>query len=184
MADASGIAVEVVAPLHVATLRYFEPAGPFAAAVAHIMETPLPPPLTAVAKDAAGVILAWLRPTETLLLCETEAALADLRQRLAQVPGGHMVDLSGGVRVLRLHGARVGELLDRLGSTAVALPLNGARRGRLADVPVLALSVRAGEVLLVVDRACAGHLSGWIDATLADLAMAHGPILGDHEGHG
>jgi len=110
----------------------------------------------------------------------------ELRQRLANVAGGHLVDLTGGVQVLRLHGARLGELLDRLGSVAMALPLNGARRGRLADVAVLALSVRAGEVWLVVERAYARHLRAWVDATLADFApsMAHEPILGDHERHG
>jgi sarcosine oxidase gamma subunit len=185
MADAAGIAVAVVRPLHAATLRYFEAAGPFASAVANLMKTPLPGPLTAL-KSASGVILAWLRPTETLLLSETDAPLRELGQRLANVAGGHLVDLTGGVQVLRLHGARVSELLDRLGSVAMALPLHGARRGRLADVPVLALSVRAEEMLLVVERAYARHLSGWIDATLADFAplMAREPILGDHEGHG
>lgn len=166
MAEAADIAVRAVAPLHAATLRYFEPGGAFAAAAAGILQIPLPLPLTAAAKG--GMILAWLRPTETLLLCDTDEPLADLSRRLANVRGGHIVDLSGGVQVLRLQGPRVAHLLDRLGSMAVALPLNGARRGRLADVPVLALSVLAGEVLLVVERAYAGHLSEWIDATLAD----------------
>jgi hypothetical protein len=39
----------------------------------------------------------------------------------------------------------------------------------MADVPVLALSVRTGETLLVVDRAYAGHLVGWIRETLLDF---------------
>ena len=185
MADAAGIAVAVVRPLHAATLRYFEPGGPFATAAANLVGTPLPAPLTAL-QSGSEVILAWLRPTETLLLSETDAPLRELGERLANVAGGHLVDLTGGVEALRLHGARVSELLDRLGSVAMALPLNGARRGRLADVPVLALSVRTGEVWLVVERSYARHLCAWIDATLADFApsMAHEPILGDHEAHG
>ena len=168
MVDAAGISVGMIAPLHAATLRYFDRDGPFAAAAAQILDTPLPAPSTAAAKDGGSLILAWLRPTETLLLSETRTSLADLEQRLAEVPGGHLVDLSGAVQALRLQGTRVAELLDRLGSMAVALPLNAARRGRLADVPVLALSIRAGEVLLVVERASVGHLSSWIEATLAD----------------
>ena len=168
MAEAAGIAVELVTPLHAASLRYFDRDAAFAAAAAQVLDLPLPAPLTAAAKAEGSLILAWLRPTETLLLSDKGAPLADLGRHLADLPGGQLVDLTGGVQALRLQGARVGELLDRLGGMAVALPLNGARRGRLADVPVLALSVRAGEVLLVVDRASLGHLSSWIDATLAD----------------
>jgi hypothetical protein len=45
-----------------------------------------------------------------------------------------------------------------------------ARRSRMADVPVLALSVEAWEVQLVLDRTYAEHLLGWIRETLLDLA--------------
>lgn len=175
MVKLPGLEVETDAPLHAATLRYFEPAGPFAAAVAAGTGTPPPAALkvTAVpagAAGAAGLLLAWLRPTETLALSEEAAPLAWLRERLADAAGGHVVDLTGGLEALRLRGARVPELLDRLGGAAVALRPGDARRGRLADVPVLALGVRAGEVLLVVDRAYAEHLRGWIEATLEDWA--------------
>jgi len=47
-----------------------------------------------------------------------------------------------------------------------------ARRSRLADVPVLALSVGPGEALLLVDRADAEHLMGWIRETLLDFEGA------------
>ena len=153
-------------PLHAATLRYFEADGPFAAAVAAAMGAPLPPPLTATVLP--GLVLAWLRPTETLALCETAAPLAGLCERLAQAQGGHAVDLTGGLEALRLRGSRVAELLSRLGSTAVTPGAGEARRGRLADVQVLAIGFSAGEVLLVVDRAYAEHLRGWIEATLAE----------------
>jgi heterotetrameric sarcosine oxidase gamma subunit len=161
-------------PLHAATLRYFDAAGPFAVAVAGVTGTPLPAPLTATAlpEDALpgpGLVLAWLRPTETLVLSEARAPLAELRERLADAAGGHVVDLTGGLRVMRLRGARVEELLSRLGGGGSATPgLNEARRGRLADVPVLVVRVRPEETLLVVDRAYAQHLRGWIEATLAD----------------
>lgn len=157
--------VEAV-PLQAMTLRYFEAAGPFAAAVAAAAGTPLPAPLRAELRP--GLVLAWLRPTETLALSEDTAPLEELRDRLAQAAGGHVVDLTGGLRGFRVRGARGPELLARLGSTALALRVGEARRGRLADVPVLAIGTRADETLLVVDRAYAEHLRGWIEATLAD----------------
>lgn len=155
-------------PLHAAALRYFEADGAFAAAVAAVAGTPLPAPLRALL--CPHLVLAWLRPTETLALSEDAAPLAELRDRLAQAAGGHVVDLTGGLKGFRVRGARGPELLGRLGSTVLALRVGEARRGRLADVPVLALCVRADETLLVVDRAYAEHLRGWIEATLADWA--------------
>lgn len=173
MGKAPGLEVETDVPLQVATLRYFEPAGPFAAAVAAVTGTPLPAPLKAAVVPAgvaagAGLLLAWLRPSETLVLSEEGAALAALKERLTGAPGGYLIELSGGLKTLRVRGARVAELLERLGGAALALRPGEARRGRLAEVPVLALGVGAEEVLLVVDRAYAEHLRGWIEATLAD----------------
>lgn len=167
-----GLEVEAV-PLHAATLRYFEPGGPFAAAVAAVTGTALPAPLTATmlpdnAAVGAGVVLAWLRPTETLVLSEQAAPLAEFKERLADAASGCIVELTGGLKAFRVRGARAADLLSRLGNTALALRLGDARRGRLADVPVLALSLQAEDVLLVLDRAYAGHLRGWIEATLAD----------------
>ena len=173
MVKVPGLSVETDVTLHAATLRYFEPAGPFAAAVAAATGAPLPPPLTATAlpEDALlcpGLVLAWLRPTETLALSEEAAPIAGLKERLADAAGGHVVDLTGGLNATRLRGARGSELLDRLGSSALALRAGEARRGRLADVQVLAIGMSADEVRLVVDRAYAEHLRGWIQATLGD----------------
>lgn len=172
MLERPGLEVQVDAPLHAATLRYFEPAGPFAAAVAGATGTPLPATLTATELPAdapcgAGLVLAWLRPTETLVLGEEAAPLAALQARLGDATGGHVVDLTGGLRMVRLSGAGAAELLSRLGASTPAA-LGEARRARLADVPVLAVCVRVTETLLVVDRAYAEHLKGWIEATLAD----------------
>jgi len=66
-------------------------------------------------------------------------------------------------------GDRLAELLSRFGGTASVPRPGEARRSRLADVPVLALSVRPGEALLLVDRAYAEHLMGWIRETLLDF---------------
>lgn len=172
---AQGLVVEADVTLHAATLRYFDAEGSFAAAFAEVTGTPPPAPLTAMvvpegAAAGAGIVLAWLRPTETLALSEEAAPLAGFKEALAQATDGHVVDLSGGLKAFRMRGARVGDLLSRLGSAALGMGPGHARRGRFGDVPVLALSVRPGEVLLVVDRAYAAHLGGWIEATLADWA--------------
>ena len=80
-----------------------------------------------------------------------------------------MVELTGGLRIVRLTGSRIADLLCRLGGTA-SVPVAGeARRSRMADVPVLAISLRAGETLLVVDRAYLPHLLEWIRETLLDF---------------
>lgn len=160
------------APLYAATLRYFKADGPFGAAVAAVTGAPLPPPLTATALPAdapwgAGLVFTWLRPTETWVLGEEAAPLGGLKARLGDATGGQVVDLTGGLRMVRLRGARAAELLSRLGGSTPAAP-GEARRARLADVPVLVVCVRVTETLLVVDRAYAEHLLGWIDATLAD----------------
>jgi hypothetical protein len=62
-------------------------------------------------------------------------------------------------------------LLARLGGTDSVPAPGEARRSRMADVAGLALSVRAAEILLVVDRAQLPHVAGWIRATLEDLAQ-------------
>jgi heterotetrameric sarcosine oxidase gamma subunit len=172
MPERPGPEVQVDAPLHAATLRYFEPGGSFAAAVAGAAGTPPPAPLTATLLSAdapcgAGLVLAWLRPTETLVLGEEAAPLAALQAGLGEAAAGHVIDLTGGLRMVRLRGAGVAELLSRLGASR-PVALGEARRARLADVPVLVVCVRPAETLLVVDRAYAEHLRGWIDATLAD----------------
>jgi hypothetical protein len=44
-----------------------------------------------------------------------------------------------------------------------------ALTSRLAELAVLALCVRAGEILLLVDRVYADHLWAWIRESAADL---------------
>jgi len=80
-----------------------------------------------------------------------------------------VVDLTGGVRIVRLTGVRIAELLCRLGGAASVPAAGEARRSRLADVPVLALAVRGGETFLLVDRAYLPHLLAWVRETLLDF---------------
>src|SRR5260370_39548592 len=77
--------------LRIASLRYFDGAGRFAAAVREAVGRALPEPLRAfqVGSAAQGsyVILAWRSPTETLLLSSDRAAFAELQRQLPAGPG-------------------------------------------------------------------------------------------------
>ncbi|MBV9316602.1 MAG: hypothetical protein JOZ34_03985, partial [Gammaproteobacteria bacterium] len=105
-------------------------------------------------------------------LARSAAHLPELIERLAAVGDGYAVDLSGGLRIVRLTGARSAELICRLGGAASVPAVGEARRSRMADVAVLALSVRNGETLLAVDRAHLPHLLGWVRETLLDFEAA------------
>jgi hypothetical protein len=152
--------------IQVATLRYFTREGPFADAVHSATGMPLPAVLEA--REEAQLILAWRSPTETLCVTRSTTRLAELGARLAACAEGCMVELTGGLRVVRLTGPGIADLLCRLGGTASVPAPGEARRSRIADVPVLAISVRAGETLLVVDRVYLPHLLAWIRETLLD----------------
>ncbi len=156
----------------VATLRYFTPAGTFAEAVEAATGSALPAPLAARELAGAQLILAWRSPTETLCIARSAGRLAGLIERLAGAAGGCIVDLTGAVRIVRLTGVRTGDLLCRLGASTCVPAVGEARRGRLADVPVLACSLRAGETLLAVDRVYLPHLLAWVRETLLDFDAA------------
>jgi heterotetrameric sarcosine oxidase gamma subunit len=168
--EGAGVSVHLDDAMQTAALRYFAGDGAFAAAVRELTGLALPQVLQAVRTADGQLLLAWRSPTETLCLTHSRARLWNLEAKLTGVADGCLVNLSGGLRVLRVTGERIADLLCRLGGTA-SIPLPGeARRSRMADVPVLALSLRAGETLLVVDRAYADHLCAWIRETLLDFA--------------
>ena len=170
--EGAGLSVHLDDAMQTAALRYFAGDGAFAAAVRELTGLVLPQVLQAACTADGQLLLAWRSPTETLCLAHSRARLSDLEGELAGVADGCLVNLSGGHQVLRVRGERIADLLARLGGTA-SIPRPGeARRSRMADVPVLALSLRAGETLLVVDRAYADHLCAWIRETLLDFADA------------
>ena len=165
----AGMTVTADHTFQLATLRYFTSDGAFGAAVQAVMDAPLPRPLQAVDLPAAGAILAWRSPTETLCLMTSAERFGALAARLCGLDDGCLVDLTGGLCVLRVSGDRIADLLCRLGGTASVPQPGDARRGRLADVPVLTLAVRAGEVLLLVDRGVVPHVLAWTRETLLDF---------------
>lgn len=165
-----GVHCELKEELSVATLRYFGRNGDFAQRVQAASGVPLPGTGRALSCANGELTFAWSRPTETLCLAENPAALARLAAALSGVSGGCCIELTGGLKVLRLSGERVADLLCRLGGTA-SVPLPGhACRSRMADVAVVALSLREGETQLLIDRPYLPHLLGWIRETLLDFA--------------
>jgi hypothetical protein len=153
--------------IQVATLRYFTREGEVADAVRSATGMPLPAVLEA--REQAQLILAWRSPTETLCVTRSATRLAELGASLAASAEGCMVELTGGLRIVHLTGQGIADLLCRLGSRASVPHPGEARRSRMADVPVLAISLRAGETLLVVDRVFLPHLLAWIRETLLDF---------------
>jgi hypothetical protein len=171
--DIDGLSVNPDRDVRIASLRYFHHAGKFAAVAHEAVGRALPEPLGALrvgdATQGSYVILAWRSPTETLLLCNDRVAFDELERQLAAAADGCMVNQTGGIRAFRVRGKKAGNLLLRLGSATAIPGLGEARSGRLAELAVLTVCVQDGEFLLLVERAYAHHLAGWIGVTAADL---------------
>jgi hypothetical protein len=172
--EAPGICVALDRRMYVASLRYFACDGPFAQVVRAAVGASLPDRLCATCGDPsdAGSVMAWRSPTETILLCADEALLKKLEFDVAPLRDGCFVVQTGGARILRASGARVADLFARMGGQAVLPPLGGARRGRLAEIAVLAIQAQGDETLLVVERVYAEHLMDWIRITATDIEFA------------
>jgi hypothetical protein len=104
-----------------------------------------------------------------LLLTNDRAAFDELERQLASAADGCMVNLTGGILVLRVRGDKTGDLLLRLGSATTFPNLGEARSARLAELQVLTVSVVPNEYLLLVERVYANHLLEWIGVTAADM---------------
>jgi heterotetrameric sarcosine oxidase gamma subunit len=167
-----GLSVEPMHDWQIGSLRYFDGAGPMGANLRSAVGGSLPGPLAAVryASAQAELILAWRSPTETLIMTADGAAFAAVGSRAAEDRSvGHLVDQTGGVRAWQLAGARARDVLERIGSAGSIPALGEARTGRLAELPVMSLSVREGEFVLLVERVYSEHLLGWISETVADI---------------
>ena len=171
--ESQGVSVTADRGLLIASLRYFDQAGGFAAAVREAVGRALPEPLRAFqigsATQGSYVILAWRSPTETLLLSNDRAAFEELERELAAAPDGCMVNQTGGICVLRARGEKAGSLLLRLGAVTAIANVGEARSGRLAELQVLTACLQPGEFLMLVERVYANHLIEWIRATAADF---------------
>jgi sarcosine oxidase gamma subunit len=177
--------------LSVASLRYFDPTGPFAAEVSEVLGGPLPEPLRACRRvlvtageganaegaSSAGseLVLAWRSPNETLFVTADAGCLAAVDRFAANRSDGCLVDQTGGVLTLVVGGDRAPDLLTRLGSIDAVPALGEARTNRLAELSVMSLCTRPGEILLLVERVYVRHLFGWMRETIADFKETGAP---------
>ncbi len=170
---AVGLTINAVTDLQIAALRYFESAGDFAAMVRRQLGIALPQPLRFNAAPGTDsdptLLLAWRSPTETWLLSTDGAAVAGLATQPAPVADGCVVDLTGGVRVVRVRGPRAGDFLRRLGAVSALSHPGEALSGRLADLNVLTVCLSYEHYLLLVERVYGAHLMDWMRATAADF---------------
>ncbi len=170
--SAGGIAVDLDRTVQIASLRYFD-AVAFSARLTSLFGCGLPDALGAVrAKFAASgeeCIFLWRSPTETWLLSATSMPIAALERELAGAEDCRLIPQTGGILVLHVEGPRTADLMERLGSTASIPRAGETLTGRFADLTVTVFGVQANEVVLLVDRAYADHLRGWIREALADF---------------
>jgi hypothetical protein len=183
-----GLTVRSDHGLSIASLRYFDSAGSFATEVGEVLGGPLPEPLRAAhrrvpvpaderaeagaegaARPTSDLVLAWRSPTETLLITADAVWLAEAGRFAADRSDGCLVDQTGGILGLVVDGARAPDLILRLGSTDAIPTLGEARTSRLAELSVMSLCIRPGEILLLVERVYVRHLFGWIRGTVADF---------------
>jgi sarcosine oxidase gamma subunit len=176
---AEGIEVRIDRRLRVAALRYFDRDGAFARQCRSVFGVALPETQRAVEVPGAPAgqecILAWRHPTQTLAMVSDGEAFATLQSELSS-SDGCCIDQSGGVWVLRVSGARVQDLLVRIGGLASTPRPGEAHVTRIAELAVLSVCVKPAEVLLVIDRAYAEHLLNWIRATVQDFGVVSAGI--------
>jgi len=167
----SGLNVDLLETAYCASLRYFSATGAFAEAVRAGCGVLLPGPGRAVSTPGGDMVLAWRSPTETVLLAAAASGLDALGACVAAATDGCLIELTGALKVLDLSGERIAQLLCRLGGSGCVPQPGEARRGRLADVPVLALSLQTYEVQLLVERPYLPHLLNWVRETLLDFSV-------------
>jgi heterotetrameric sarcosine oxidase gamma subunit len=163
MGDVPGADASVDPSMRIASLRYYDAHGAFAAALLPLGLT-LPRPLRCVvAGSAAGSIdiLAWRSPTETVWICDSAPRVDVLRRALSATDEGCMIDQTHGRRLIRLHGTAA-RSLAHLGSGFAEIGVGAVRIGRMADIAVLACRPRAEEWLLIVDRLYLEHFIGYL----------------------
>jgi heterotetrameric sarcosine oxidase gamma subunit len=156
-----------------ASLRYFASmAGGISGSIEAAVRLSLPGALKATRVSTDGrqetSILAWLSPTETLLLSTNDVRFDQLAA-CTTVAGGYFVDQTDGFSVIKLTGKGAEDLLIRIGLSDSFPDLGEAKRSRMADISVLALRVCREETLLVVNRTYTEHLMNWIRVSALDV---------------
>jgi heterotetrameric sarcosine oxidase gamma subunit len=162
--SSAAIALRLVEPLHVLSLRHF-PGGGASALSTVLAEHRLPGLPGPGHSRGIEPRLIWRSPTETLLLTQDAAQASALLAALRPAPGALAcaLDLSAGTLVVTLQGGNVEALLSRL-VDAHALPrgTDQASRVRLADIAAVVWRGAPDHLGLLVDRANAHYLARWL----------------------
>src|ERR1700722_2149368 len=164
MVDVPSAAASVDPSVRIASLRYYDPHGAFAAALLPHGLT-LPRPLRCViGGSAAGSIdiLAWRSPTETVWICDSAPRFDVLRRAIPATDEGCLIDQTPGRRLIRLHGTAA-RSLAHLGSGFAEIGVGAVRIGRMADITVLVCRPNMEEWLLIVDRLHLEHFIGYLN---------------------
>lgn len=155
------MALEVVEPMHVLSLRHLPGGGTTALSTA-LAGNALPGP-----GHCCGIEprLIWCSPNEILLLTKDAHGASALLDALRPAPGALAcaLDASAGALVVDIRGANVEPLLSRL-VDAQALPRNAgqASRLRLADIAAVVWRDAPDRAGLLVDRANGHYLARWL----------------------
>jgi len=154
--------VSVNDSVRIASLRYYNPRGVFAAALP-ALRIAVPEPLRCVVvrpPAAAAGIYAWRSPTETVWICDSPPRFDEIKSALKEADDGYLVDQTSGRRLVQLRGPRSGKLLAHLGSGFAEMAVGASKIGRMADIAVVVCRPSEEEWLLVVDRLYLEHLLG------------------------
>lgn len=140
-----------------------------AAAIGLCDDAPVPAPLSVVS-NAAGERIVWMSPDEVLILLEGDghdarALVAGIEATLEDVH--HMaLDVSDARVVIRLTGARVGEVLAKgapCDCSDHGFPVGTARRTHLGGLAVAFWRLDAETWEIVALRSYAHHLLAWLE---------------------
>jgi heterotetrameric sarcosine oxidase gamma subunit len=163
-ASTPALALEVVEPMHVLSLRHL-PGGGSAALATVLAEQGMPALAQPGRTSGVDPLFIWRSPNETLVLTAEALSAAALLAALRPTPGALacVLDLSHGTLVVKLQGTHVDALLSRL-VDAQALPRDAgqASRVRLADIAALVWREAPDRVGLLVDRANDHYLARWL----------------------
>ena len=170
---APGISVALDPEMSVMSLRYFEPHGPFAAALWRCLglQLPLEPHTIEVADPRLPTLLAWRRPGECLLLCWDSALIESVATATVGLGDGRAINITGGVCVIRIGGPETSGLLSRIGCHDSMPAPRSSRATRIADLPVVLLRTDALDVHLLVDRVYLEHMMDWLRVSIEDTGV-------------
>lgn len=170
--DLGRLSVSMVEDTALLSLRYMGVDAQFVEHVQSALGCSLPETLQArsLLAPEAGYrgVLAWRRPTETLLLAETHETI----HRYGGIPAtddGYVLDLTGGFTLFSCEGSQIAQMFARLGGPGTFPSPGEAKPGRLAEVPALALSLQGGQCHILVERHFGPHMDAWIRRAVANL---------------